>query len=260
LLASVKPPLLLIHGAFTHSSRWDAWVGFFTEAGYHCVAPSLPAHDPPDRRALADLGFDDYVQALKDVVAQFDQPPVLIGHSMGGLLAQHLAAEVGCRGMVLVSSPPPWRVMGTRHLLPYSWRYALPVIAGRAIRVNEAAARNLVLHDLSEAEQNEMVNLFSWESGRAYRTMVLGLAPIERNRVRCPVLCVSGGSDRMLRLATVKSLAAFYDAEHIVFPHRGHSLVGLSMIGDVGNAVLEWIERVPAREAAEGSFTQAAVV
>jgi pimeloyl-ACP methyl ester carboxylesterase len=94
----MKPPLLFIHGAFTRAKRWDPWLEFFRAQGFVCHAPSLPAHDPPDMAALENLTFEDYVAAMVAVQRSLDAPPVIIGSSMGGLVAQHVAARTQDRG------------------------------------------------------------------------------------------------------------------------------------------------------------------
>ncbi len=154
----------------------------------------MPAHDPPDPAALARLTFADYVAAVAEVHRTFARPPIVIGHSMGGLIAQHLAARTECAALVLVSSTPPWPTRGTRHTLPYLKSYLVPTLLGRTIRADREAARDLVLHDLTPAEREELLSIFAYESGKAYRTMTLGLAPVAAGAVTCPVLCVSGGA------------------------------------------------------------------
>lgn len=257
----MRPEILFIHGAFTRAARWDAWVQFFTASGYRCVAPSLPAHDPADPAALAKLTFADYLAAVADVHRTFDRPPVVIGHSMGGLIAQHLAASAECAALILISSTPPWPTRGTRFALPYMLPYVLPVLAGRPIRANPRAAIKLVLHDLSAAEQAELVPIFAYESGKAYRTVVFGRAQIPEGSVRCPVLCLNGGGDRMLARSVGGHLAAFYTADHIVFPGHGHSLVAGSLVATVATTVRDWIDRLDPQEGARhASFRPTAVV
>ena len=253
------PNILFIHGAFTRAARWDPWVSFFTAAGYRCVAPSLPAHDPPDPSALAKLRFADYLAAVAAVHRTFDRPPIVIGHSMGGLVAQHLAASADCAALVLISSTPPWRTRGTRFALPYLLPYLLPVLAGRPIRANPEAAIKLVLHDLSPAEQQELVPIFAYESGKAYRTVVFGRARVAEGAVRCPVLCVNGGDDRMLSRSVGGRLAAYYMADHIVFPGHGHSLVAGSLVETVATSVRDWIDRL-SPDVHAASFRRRAVV
>ena len=248
----MAPDILFIHGAFTRASRWNPWVSYFTAAGYRCLAPSLPGHDPPDPVALARLTFADYVAAVAEVHASCSAPPIVIGHSMGGLIAQHLAASAECAAVVLVSSTPPWRTRGTRYALPYLASYVLPVIVGRPIRANPRAALKLVLHDLSLAEQLRQLPTFAFESGKAYRTVVFGRAPLAAGAIGCPVLCVNGGADRMLAKSVGGTLAAFYGADHIVFDEHGHGLVAGSLVSTVATAVQGWLDRrgVGARPAA----------
>ena len=255
----MRPPILFIHGAFTRARRWKPWLGYFTDAGYECLAPSLPAHDPPDPARLASLTFADYLVAMTTACATLERPPIVIGHSMGGLIAQHVAAVTPCAGLVLVSSAPPWRTGTTRQALPFVFSYVLPVLAGGPIRANPRAALELVLHDLPPAEQRELAPIFAFESGRAYRTMVFGRAPIDDGAVTCPVLCLSGGADRLLKPAVGARLAAFYNADHLVFPGRGHSLVSESLLDTVAAEVSGWIDGL-AEPVAEPSFQASAAV
>ncbi len=258
-----QPDILFIHGAFTRAARWQPWSSFFAAAGYRCVAPSLPGHDPPDPALLNELTFTDYVTAVAEVHRTFVRPPIVIGHSMGGLIAQHLAARAECTALVLISSSPPWPVGGTRHTLPYLKSYLLPALAGRTIRANRRAALDLVLHDLAPTEREELLSLFAYESGRAYRTMAFGLAPVAAGAVTCPVLCVSGGADRMLAPSVGRRLANFYGADHIVVPGHGHSLVAGSLVATVAVSVREWLDGLGARVAvpvADPSFVPAAAV
>jgi pimeloyl-ACP methyl ester carboxylesterase len=239
----VQPDILFIHGAFTRGARWRSWVRYFTAAGYRCVAPSLPAHDPPDPAALAHLTFADYVETFAKIRATFDRPPIVIGHSMGGLIAQHLAARHECAALVLLSSTPPWPSRGTRHTLPYLLSYVVPVLTGRPIKANATAARDLVLHDLTPLEQLEQAPLFAFESGKAYRTVIFGRGQIQKGAVSCPVLCVNGGEDRLLARSVGPRLARFYDADHMVFGAHGHSLVAQSLVGTVATPVRGWLAR-----------------
>jgi pimeloyl-ACP methyl ester carboxylesterase len=255
----MNPPILFIHGAFTRAKRWQPWLTYFADAGYECLAPSLPAHDPPDPSRLASLSFADYLTAMIAAHATLDRPPIVIGHSMGGLIAQHVAVSAPCAGLVLVSSAAPWRTGTTRQALPYAFSYVLPVLAGNPMRANPRAALELVLHDLPVAEQQELMPTFAFESGRAYRTMVFGNAPIAEGAVTCPVLCLSGGADRLLKPAVGARLASFYQADHLIFPGRGHSLVSASLLDSVAAEVRGWIESLTERET-EASFQPSAAV
>jgi len=250
----MKPPLLFIHGAFTRAKRWDPWLAYFRAAGFTCLAPSLPAHDPPDMAALARLTFRDYVDAMIAAHATLSAPPVIIGSSMGGLVAQHVAAETKSSGLVLISSAPPWRGGGKIGAVPYAFLYAIPVAAGWALTGNKNAARKLVLHDLSPEEQDFFLAIFADESGKAYRTMVTGGAPMVPGAVKCPVLCLSAADDRLFKPVVAERIADFYNAKHLIFP-GGHTLASRALREPIGRAIVDWIEKT-----ASPSFQPGAIV
>ena len=253
----MKPPLLFIHGAFTRGKRWRSWLAHFRAAGFTCVAPSLPAHDPPDMAALARLTFRDYVDAMVAVHATLDAPPVIIGSSMGGLVAQHVAAKTKSAGLVLVSAAPPWRGGGRMRAVPYAISYFFPVLFGLAMRGNKQAALELVLHDLSPEEQAEFLAIFADESGKAYRTVILGGPPMAEGAVKCPVLCLSASADRLFRPVVAERLAAFYNAKHLIFP-GGHTLAAGSLLEPIASEIIAWIGDLAAT--AQPSFQPGAIV
>jgi pimeloyl-ACP methyl ester carboxylesterase len=180
---------------------------------------------------------------MKAALATLPSPPVIIGSSMGGLIAQHVAAETRPAGLVLISSAAPWRGGGKLAALQYALEYTLPIAAGWALRGNKAAARKLVLHDLSPNEQDFFLRIFADESGKAYRTMVTGGAPVVQGAVKCPVLVLSAAGDRLFKPSVAEKIAAFYGAKHLVFP-GGHTLASEALLKPIGDAIMAWIAEV----------------
>src|SRR3954451_17978170 len=99
-------PVVFIHGLWLHASSWQPWLEFFTAAGYQPVAPGWP-HEPstvdearanPD--AVANLSIDEVTKHYADIIAALTEPPVIIGHSFGGLFAEKLLGQgVGAAGV-----------------------------------------------------------------------------------------------------------------------------------------------------------------
>ena len=238
-----KPPILLIHGAFCHAALLDPWTRYFTAAGYHCTAPSLPGHDPCDPTALSRLGISDFLAALRDIRDRIGEPPILIGHSMGGLLAQHLACERPCTALVCVASAPPWRLPIEFRSLPYFMPSMPRILAGRAFRPAASAVDFLVAHGLPRDERDDIQRLHVAESGRACRSMLLGSVSLRGARPTCPVFCVSGGDDRIISLRVGEKLARLYKAEHVVVAGQGHWLIAPSLIGTVAARIRLWLDQ-----------------
>jgi pimeloyl-ACP methyl ester carboxylesterase len=188
------------------------------------------------------LTLDDYLAALRSEVARCAVPPILIGHSMGGLLAQQLAALVPCRALVCIASAPPWALPATRVALPYLLPMLPAIVRGRAIRASEATLRNLAVHDLPPDEQRTLLPTFGAESGRPYRAMILGLARVRGKAFGGPVLVLSGSADRIVPSRTSAAIARLYGAQHEVFD-RGHWLIAPSAGQEVAGRTLAWLER-----------------
>lgn len=102
-------PLLFVHGAWHGAWCWDEhFLDFFGDRGYRAIAINLRAHgDRPSDKVLHKLSVIDYVQDVAAIVDALSSPPVLIGHSMGGLIVQHvLQAREAPAGVLLAALPP----------------------------------------------------------------------------------------------------------------------------------------------------------
>jgi pimeloyl-ACP methyl ester carboxylesterase len=240
----MRPPVLFIHGVSSNGGHFSGWLNIFANAGFECSAPSLPGHSPFDRAALARLTLSDYLAALKSEAMRLRAPPVIVGHSMGGLLAQQLAASIDCRALVCVASAAPWamlpsQIRALRFLLPMM----TAIIPGRVIEPTQAAIRFLALHGLPEEEQRDLLPTFGAESGRACRAIAFGMARLPGKRFRGPVLCLSGSADRIISRATSVAIARYYGARHEVFWH-GHWLIAPSSASRIAGRALSWLEEV----------------
>jgi len=240
---SKRPPIIFMHGAFSRASHCDPLVALFTNAGFDCHAPSLPGHDPSDPQLLSQLTLEDYLAALDRVRLALPTVPILMGHNMGGLLAQHLAATGPCAALVCLASAPPGMLPAQLRALPYLAPLLPRILAGRSIRPPAQTFRYLALHDLPVEEQTELVSTLGAESGRAYRSMIMGTSRVRASDVRCPVLCVSGSEDRIISRSVARRVAAHYGADHQVLRGRGHWLLARTGLETVAQPVLEWLDR-----------------
>ena len=74
----MRPPILLVHGAFGQAANFEPWRGYFRAAGYAASAISLPGHAPVDETVLRHLTLADCLAAVGEAAANFDRPPVVI--------------------------------------------------------------------------------------------------------------------------------------------------------------------------------------
>jgi pimeloyl-ACP methyl ester carboxylesterase len=107
--------IVFIHGMFMTPLCWENWIKRFEAKGYHCSAPAWPGRDKPIETQrknhpdpeLGKLKLREVVESLAAVIKSMGEKPVLIGHSMGGLIAQLLLQrDLAAAGVVIDSAPP----------------------------------------------------------------------------------------------------------------------------------------------------------
>src|SRR4051794_18476715 len=109
---SSRPPIVFIHGLWLHTSTWEPWMQFFKDKGYESVNPPWPGDSPSvaETRKNADAVAGYSIKAVADsyaqAIAELNAPPILIGHSFGGLLVQELLGRgIAAAGIAIDPAP-----------------------------------------------------------------------------------------------------------------------------------------------------------
>lgn len=238
-----KPPVLFIHGIFGRPLLLAPWTERFEAAGFECHAPSMPGRDPTDRSILRRSCVAEYLETALAARERLDVPPVVIGHSFGGLLAQKLAARTETAALVLLASVPPGVLWPQLRSLPYLFPLLPAILAGRPIMPSRTTLREVPLNTLPSEEAERLIELMVPDSGRVFRAMSFGLPSmrLRRGGVDCPVLCVSGTADRNVSNTISRRIAVRYGAEHQVHPGKPHWIVAESLADKVAPPVLDWV-------------------
>ena len=249
-------PVLLIHGMWAGGWVWDRFVPILTERGYECLAPTLRYHDAPQLEPPALLGrvsLLDYAAELEQVIAARGVHPVIVGHSMGGMLAQMLGARGLARALVLLSPMPP---QGINVLLPASIRMFRTTLQRwgfwrRPTRPTFHDAAAAMLGRLPPHEQRAVYERLGHESGRvACETGFWFFDPrrakfVDASRITCPVLVIAGSEDLLHPPSMMRKVARRYEpySTYREYAGRGHWLIGEAGWQEVANDVVEWLER-----------------
>lgn len=223
-------PLLFVHGAYAAAWCWEEhFLGFCAEAGYAGYAVSLSGHGgSPGRERLDSFGLDRYVDDVREVAAALPTVPVLVGHSMGGMVAQKYLERFPAAGLVLMSSVPPqglWAAaMGMAFQRPGLMRDLNRLLGGGQVALD-------TLREAMFAQSVAQDDLARWyrrmqpESHRAIWDMALFNLP-RLGRVHLPPLLVLGAAhDHLIPASQVEMTARSYGVAAEIFPDMGHGLM-----------------------------------
>jgi len=265
---STKPnTIVLIHGLWMTPLSWENWVKRYTDAGYNVLAPGWPGLDGdieeirknPD--ALAGLSVEQIVGHYEEIIKKLDQPPIIMGHSFGGLFAQILIDRgLGAAGVAIASAP----VKGIL-LLPFSTlRVSFPALSN-PFNTNKAAALtpeqfhyafgNL----LSEEESKKVYDRYAvpgpdhvlFQAGLANFNPHAATAVDFHNDHRAPLLLIGGGKDHISPASIIRINHNLYKKSTAVtdykeYPEHSHYVLGEQGWEEVADYALDWAVKAAA--------------
>jgi pimeloyl-ACP methyl ester carboxylesterase len=255
-------PVVFIHGAFMSAESWDPWRQRFEARGYKCVAPAWPFldHSVDELQHATDprfgkLGIREIVDNYASIIRDLAQPPILVGHSFGGLFVQLLLDRgIGAAGVAIDPAPPKGVPPGANAV-----RASLPVILGWGSwqKVRRMPFKNFQwgwAHTLSEPEQRAAYDEHVVPtSGRLFfQALLAQLTDVTkinyRNHLRAPLLIIAGELDRTVEAKM--NLANFRKYAHSTavtdyreFPGRTHWICRQPGWEEVADYTLDWLAK-----------------
>jgi pimeloyl-ACP methyl ester carboxylesterase len=213
------PPILMIHGMWSRPSTFAQLRAELEPAGIRSAAVTLPHHDVPPGApapaALAKLKLAAYVAALEREAADLGEPCVVLGHSMGGLLAQLLSVRIQPRGLILLSTAPSAQAsslsasaLRTMWSVTGSWGWW-----NEATLLDEESARFGVYNGVPEPETRAALAELTWDSGPVLAQIAAPFLDSDKGsrvdyaRLSLPALVLTGLDDRIVPPATSRKTA-----------------------------------------------------
>src|SRR3954463_14546342 len=133
----MQSPIVLIHGLWLTSRSWEGWKQRFEQRGHEVLVPAWPRMEREvealrrDPSVMNGLGLAEVIEHYARIVRRLDPPPIIMGHSTGGLLTEMLLDRgLGAAGVTL--SPAP--VKGVLRLPPALLRSVFPGLRNPANR------------------------------------------------------------------------------------------------------------------------------
>lgn len=247
--------IVFIHGMFQNPKSWDHWVDFFTERGYNCLAPAWPLHggdpvilkeNPP--AGLGELGLDTVVDAMVQVVNSLPERPIVIGHSVGGLIVQLLSEKNLIAGGVCIDSVAP------NAMLAFDWGFfknstliTNPFKGDQPFFMDEKSFHESFANTMTEEGANAAYHAFATHDSRNVLRDCMGSAGhIDLDLPHFPLLFIGGSEDQIIPAElNEKNAKAYTDDKSITtfreFAHRGHFICGEPGWEEVATYAYQWI-------------------
>jgi pimeloyl-ACP methyl ester carboxylesterase len=249
--------LLFIHGMFMNARSWNDWVAWFSSKGYRCHTLSWIGHEgePSELRAsppeiLRTLKLQDVVQQHRDFIAALGDKPLLIGHSVGGLITQILVNEGLVYAAAALDAAPP------QHIFVANWSFLksnLPVInpfaGSKPFQFTPKAFQYAFCNNMTlEEVQPVFEHLVCPESRPLARGVASKDAHIDFKKAHAPLLLIGGENDHIVPWQiNKKTFDAYTDRdsprELKVLPGRTHFLCGQPGWEETAEIVYEWLRR-----------------
>ena len=247
----------MIHGMWGGPWYWQNFISFFEKKGYRCVAATLRHHnvspqDPPPE-GLGTTSILDYAADLEKEIKNLDEKPIIMGHSMGGLLTQILGSRELARQLVLLAPASPAGILALTPSVIKSFSDVLlrPGFWKNPHRLSFEKAVYSMLHLLPKKEQKETYEQFVFESGRA--AAEIGFWLMDRNKatavdatqINCPVLVLAGLEDRITPVSVIRKVAKKYKphSTYREFPNHAHWLPAEPGWVEIAEYIFTWLEK-----------------
>lgn len=258
---SSSKTILLIHGLWMSPASWTLFHDFYELRGFKVIAPPWPrmADDVGAIRrnpsALAGLGLAEVASHYGKIIRELDEPPILIGHSMGGLIVQMLLDRgLGSVGVAIDSATPKGIYRLPRSVLKSSNAVlSNPLNFWRTVSLTFDQFRYAFAHVMPEKEARDAYERFNVPGpGRPIFEVALGnFNPWAVNRIhyrasdRAPLLLIAGSDDRLVPPILNSINARLYRHSPALvaykeFPGRSHLIVAQKGWQEVADYALAW--------------------
>lgn len=248
--ASERPPLLFVHGSFCGAWVWaEHFLSYFAAAGWQCAAVSLRGHGGSDGRdGLDGFSLADYVADVMEAAAGLGRPPVLVGHSLGGMVAQRVACRSKVAGLALLASVGPGGIgsafthMSLRHpdLL---WQLGRLQTIGPEGVDYEVVRRGLFSEDFPVEQALAFVPRFQRESQRAANELLMPQWFHLMPRPAIPALVLGGNRDAFIPYGDLALAATYWAAEMKVLDGLPHVMMLDTTWEKAAEALASWLDQ-----------------
>jgi pimeloyl-ACP methyl ester carboxylesterase len=252
--------IVFITGAFVSSECWNDWVKFFESKGYTCIVPSWPQKDAPaaalrtrqpDER-IASQRLTGLVEYFAGNIRELPEKPILVGHSIGGLIVQLLLQRnIAAAGVAIHPVAPQGVFVFSWAMLKAVWGplgYFTSV--KKSFLMTFKQWQFAFTNGMPVNEQEAAYNRFATpESKLISRDGLTKVASVNFKNLHVPLLITSGTTDTIVpaklnRANYEKYKTSFAKVDYMEFEGRNHFVLGQPTWLEDARHILNWIEKL----------------
>jgi pimeloyl-ACP methyl ester carboxylesterase len=253
----MKSTIVFIHGMFQNPKSWDKWIEFLSDKGYNCIAPAWPLHEgnPADLRTnppagLGDLELQTIVDEMEKVVRAQGEKPIVIGHSVGGLIVQLLASKGLIETGVAIDSVAPNAMLAfDSGFMKNSALIANPFKGNEPFYMDLESFHGSFCNTITMEETEKAYNETATHDSRNVLRDCMGEAgKIDVEMPHAPLLFIGGEEDQIIPAALNQRNSEAYTDEVSVtgfkeFANRGHFICGQAGWEEVADYIYDWLQK-----------------
>lgn len=240
--------ILFVHGAWHGAWCWERYfMPYFAERGYDNYALTWRLHDKPGKiKGINSLTFANYVEDLVNAVRQLPQTPIIVAHSMGGMVLQKYLEKHTCKKAIFLASGSSDGFLKLTMRLTTTRSYAIPSVLflDLFLHVNHPDKIRWAFFS-KDAEEEEIQfcaeNVCS-ESLLAYLQMQIPRIKVNEN-ADIPILVLGAEDDTIITVKENKKTAKKYQADCIILPDIAHDMMLDTKRNIAAATIIEWLEK-----------------
>jgi pimeloyl-ACP methyl ester carboxylesterase len=252
---SGKTPVLFVHGAWHGAWCWEEnFLDFFAAKGYRSVALSLRGHgNSPSPKFKRFCSIADFVADVASVAQSLPEPPIVVGHSMGGFVVQKYLESHQAPAAVLLASAPASGIAGflLRRFKRHPWYTGTELARARSLRgvggTPELARETFFSESAAEDDVQRYTALLDEEYAFKIAIDMLWAQLPKPKLVTTPLLVLGADDDVCFTQREVRSTAAAYGTAAEFFTAMSHDMMLDPGWQPVAERIHDWLENSSGR-------------
>lgn len=242
-----KDPILFVHGAWHGQWCWEKYfMDYFASKGYDNYAFNLRMHEKPGKiKGINKVTIQDYVKDLEAAVNKIEGEPIIVAHSMGGLVLQKYLEKHPCKKAILMTPVPISGVLPITLKLIFTKLYTIPSILTfnlYGLVNSKSKAKWAFLSNNCEQSIVDYCNQhLCSESFLAFLNMLFPNVKINFH-TKIPMLVIGADKDNIFSVNEMKSTANKYKADLIIMTDTAHDMMLEYNYKETADRIINWIE------------------